>query len=122
MLKPLLKTTAGAFAALCLSTAALAQQDTTRIIVPFAAGGPIDVSARVLAEAVKDDLGTVIIENKPGAGSNIGVDYVAKSKPDGKTIGISTLASQDRKSTRLNSSHVAISYTVFCLKKKNKHK
>src|SRR5690625_7223566 len=93
MLKPLLKTTAGAFAALCLSTAALAQQDTTRIIVPFAAGGPIDVSARVLAEAVKDDLGTVIIKNKPGAGSNIGVDYVYKSKLADKTIGMSTLIS-----------------------------
>ncbi|HLR30209.1 MAG TPA: tripartite tricarboxylate transporter substrate binding protein [Paenalcaligenes sp.] len=80
-------------AVLCVSSVAIAQQDTTRIIVPFAAGGPIDVSARVLAEAVKDDLGTVIVENKPGAGGNIGVDYVAKSDPDGKTIGIATLAS-----------------------------
>ncbi len=92
MLKPFLKSTVGVFTALCVSSAAWAQQDTTRIIVPFAAGGPIDVSARVLAEAVKEDLGTVIIENKPGAGGNIGVDYVAKSKPDGKTIGIATLA------------------------------
>ncbi|HLS16532.1 MAG TPA: tripartite tricarboxylate transporter substrate binding protein [Paenalcaligenes sp.] len=93
MFKPVLKSTAGVLAALCVSTVALAQQDTTRIIVPFAAGGPIDVSARVLAEAVKEDLGTVIVENKPGAGGNIGVDYVAKSDPDGKTIGIATLAS-----------------------------
>src|SRR5690625_2497826 len=93
MFKPVLKSTAGVLAALCVSTVALAQQDTTRIIVPFAAGGPIDVSARVLSEAVKEDLGTVIVENKPGAGGNIGVDYVAKSDPDGKTIGIATLAS-----------------------------
>lgn len=93
MLKPFLKSTVGVLTALCVSSVALAQQDTTRIIVPFAAGGPIDVSARVLAEAVKEDLGTVIVENKPGAGGNIGVDYVAKSKPDGKTIGIATLAS-----------------------------
>src|SRR5690625_3957623 len=94
MLKPVLKSAVGVVAALCFSTtAAWAQQDTTRIIVPFAAGGPIDVSARVLAEAVKEDLGTVIVENKPGAGGNIGVDYVAKSDPDGKTIGIATLAS-----------------------------
>ncbi len=93
MFKPVLKSTAGVLAAMCVSTVALAQQDTTRIIVPFAAGGPIDVSARVLAEAVKEDLGTVIVENKPGAGGNIGVDYVAKSDPDGKTIGIATLAS-----------------------------
>src|SRR5699024_2157034 len=93
MFKPFLKSTVGVMAVLCVSSVAIAQQDTTRIIVPFAAGGPIDVSARVLAEAVKDDLGTVIVENKPGAGGNIGVDYVAKSDPDGKTIGIATLAS-----------------------------
>lgn len=94
MLKPLLTSTAGVFAVLCMSaTPALAQQDTTRIIVPFAAGGPIDISVRVLADAVKEDLGTVIIENKPGAGGNIGTDYVAKSTPDGATIGIATLAS-----------------------------
>ncbi|HLR83227.1 MAG TPA: tripartite tricarboxylate transporter substrate binding protein [Paenalcaligenes sp.] len=93
MFKPFLKSTVGVMAALCVSSVAVAQQDTTRIIVPFAAGGPIDVSARVLAEAVKEDLGTVIVENKPGAGGNIGVDYVAKSDPDGKTIGIATLAS-----------------------------
>lgn len=93
MFKPTLRRTVVAVAALCLSGAALAQQNVTRIIVPFAAGGPIDVTARVLAERVKDELGTVIIENKPGAGGNIGSDYVAKAKPDGKTIGIATLAS-----------------------------
>jgi len=93
MFKPTLRRTVVAVAALCLSGAALAQQNVTRIIVPFAAGGPIDVTARVLAEGVKDELGTVIIENKPGAGGNIGSDYVAKAKPDGKTIGIATLAS-----------------------------
>ena len=38
-----------------------------RLIVPYAAGGPIDVTARFLAERVKDSLGTVIIENRPGA-------------------------------------------------------
>src|SRR5699024_12178687 len=93
MFKPFLKSTVGVMAALCVSSVAAAQQDTARIFVPFAAGVPIDVSARVLAEPVKEDLGTVIVENKPGAGGNIGVDYVAKSDPDGKTIGIATLAS-----------------------------
>lgn len=63
-----------------------------RIIVPYAAGGPIDVTARVLAEKVKDSLGTVIIENKPGAGGNIGADAVAKAAPDGLTIGIAATA------------------------------
>lgn len=93
MFKPVLRRSVVAVAALCLSGAALAQQNVTRLIVPFSAGGPIDVSARILAEGVKDQLGTVIIENKPGAGGNIGSDLVAKAKPDGKTIGISTLAS-----------------------------
>ncbi len=63
-----------------------------RIIVPYAAGGPIDVTARLLAERVKDTLGTVIIENRPGGGGNIGADAVAKAAPDGLTIGISAVA------------------------------
>ncbi len=63
-----------------------------RLIVPYAAGGPIDVTARVLAEQLKDSLGTVIIENRPGAGGNIGADVVAKATPDGSVIGIAATA------------------------------
>ncbi len=63
-----------------------------RLVVPYAAGGPIDVTARILAERVKDVLGPVIIDNKPGAGGNIGADIVAKAPPDGLTIGISATA------------------------------
>ncbi len=63
-----------------------------RIIVPYAPGGPIDVTARLLAERVKDTLGTVIIENRPGGGGNIGVDAIAKAPPDGLTIGIAAVA------------------------------
>ena len=63
-----------------------------RLIVPYAAGGPIDVTARVLAERVKDSLGTVIVENRPGAGGNIGADAVAKATPDGSVIGIAATA------------------------------
>jgi len=82
-----------AVAALSASTA-LAQGAARpiRLVVPYAAGGPIDVTARVLAERVKDSLGTVIIENKPGGGGNIGADAVAKAAPDGHTIGISAVA------------------------------
>ena len=69
-----------------------AQSRPIRIIVPYGPGGPIDVTARLLAERVKDSLGTVIIENKPGGGGNIGVDAVAKSTPDGTTIGIAAVA------------------------------
>lgn len=78
------------------STLALAQITPSakpiRIIVPYGPGGPIDVTARMLAERVKDTLGTVIIENKPGGGGNIGVDLVAKAAPDGNTIGIAAVA------------------------------
>ena len=66
---------------------------TMRIVVPFAAGGPIDLTARILAEAVKGSLGTVIVENRPGAGGNIGVSAVAKAPADGLTLGIATTAS-----------------------------
>jgi tripartite-type tricarboxylate transporter receptor subunit TctC len=69
-----------------------AQNKTIRLVVPYAAGGPIDVTARALAERVKDSLGTVIIENRPGAGGNIGADAVAKAAPDGLTIGIAATA------------------------------
>ena len=71
---------------------AFSQTRPIRIIVPYAAGGPIDVTARVLADRVKDSLGPVIIENRPGGGGNIGADVIAKAAPDGFTIGISALA------------------------------
>jgi tripartite-type tricarboxylate transporter receptor subunit TctC len=69
-----------------------AQGKPIRIIVPYAPGGPIDVTTRALAERVKDTLGTVIIENRPGAGGNLGADLVAKAAPDGLTIGIAATA------------------------------
>ncbi len=75
-----------------LPATAQAQSRPLRIIVPYAAGGPIDVTARVLAERVRDALGPVIIENKPGGGGNIGADLVAKAAPDGLTLGIAALA------------------------------
>jgi tripartite-type tricarboxylate transporter receptor subunit TctC len=62
------------------------------LIVPYAAGGPIDATARILAEGVKNSLGTVIVENRPGAGGNIGADVVAKATPDGSVIGIAATA------------------------------
>jgi len=73
-------------------SAVQAQSKPIRLIVPYAAGGPIDITARALAERVKDTLGTVIIENRAGAGGNIGADAVAKAAPDGLTIGIAATA------------------------------
>jgi tripartite-type tricarboxylate transporter receptor subunit TctC len=81
-----------AAASFALSAPAWAQGKPIRIIVPYAPGGPIDVTARALAERVKDSLGTVIIENRPGAGGNLGADLVAKAAPDGLTIGIAATA------------------------------
>ena len=69
-----------------------AQTKPIRLIVPYAAGGPIDVTARVLAERMKDSLGPIIVENRPGAGGNIGADVVAKATPDGSVIGIAATA------------------------------
>lgn len=69
-----------------------AQARPIRLIVPYPPGGPLDVMARALADRVKDSLGTVVIENKPGAGGNLGADAVAKATPDGLTIGIGAVA------------------------------
>jgi tripartite-type tricarboxylate transporter receptor subunit TctC len=80
--------------ALAASTA-LAQAPSTRpirLIVPYPPGGPLDAVARLLADKVKDSLGTVVVENKPGAGGNLGADLVAKAAPDGHTIGIGAVA------------------------------
>ena len=64
-----------------------------RIIVPFAPGGGTDLIARTLGQGMTKELGqSVIIENKPGAGTVIGTDLAAKSPPDGYTLVIATLA------------------------------
>jgi tripartite-type tricarboxylate transporter receptor subunit TctC len=84
-----------ALAALCLAGACgigQAQTKPIRLIVPYAAGGPIDVTARILADGVKHSLGPVVVENRPGAGGNIGADVVAKATPDGSVIGIAATA------------------------------
>ena len=60
---------------------------TVRIIVPFAAGGPADVYARALAQRLQESVGqSFIIDNRPGAGSIIGTDIVAKAPADGYTL------------------------------------
>ncbi len=60
---------------------------TVHLIVPQAAGGPSDVLGRTVAQKLSESLGkSVIIDNKPGAGGNIGTDATAKAKPDGYTL------------------------------------
>ncbi len=63
-----------------------------RLIVPYPPGGPLDIVARALAEKVKDSLGTVVVENKPGAGGNLGADLAAKAAPDGNTLVMGAVA------------------------------
>lgn len=64
-----------------------------RFIVPYPPGGPLDTTARLLAEKVRPALGQqVIVENKSGAGGNIGADLVAKAAPDGYTLVMGAVA------------------------------
>lgn len=62
-----------------------------RIVVPFVPGGPVDVMARVLGEQFAKSMGqTVVVDNRPGAGGNIGSAQVAESTPDGYTLMLAT--------------------------------
>jgi tripartite-type tricarboxylate transporter receptor subunit TctC len=70
----------------------LAQARPIRLIVPYPPGGPLDIVARALADKVRDSLGTVIVDNRPGAGGNVGADAAAKAAPDGNTIVMGAVA------------------------------
>src|SRR5256885_8221072 len=84
---------------------------TTLFRSPYPPGGSTDVLARMMSQWFSEKMGqSFVIENKAGGGNNIGVEFVVKSAPE------------DRKSTRLNSSHLVISYAVFCLKKKKNNR
>ena len=79
-----------------LATGAQAQSTwpdhNIRLIIPYPAGGSTDVLARILAERMKDMFNqTFVIENRPGAGGNIGITALTTSAPDGYTIGAATV-------------------------------
>jgi len=75
------------FAALSSATAQTYPDRPIRIIAPFPAGGLVDVLARALSDEMSKSMGQpVIVENKPGAGGNIGAEVVAKAAPDGYTL------------------------------------
>jgi len=76
-------------AGLLFSTSVLAEypERPIHIIVPFAAGGSLDITARIIAEQLSIELKQpIIVDNKAGASGMIGMDYVAKAKPDGYTL------------------------------------
>lgn len=62
-----------------------------RLVVPFAPGGSSDTLARVIAPELSARLGQpIVVDNKPGAGGNLGIDFVSKAAPDGYTIGLAS--------------------------------
>ncbi|WP_424138053.1 Bug family tripartite tricarboxylate transporter substrate binding protein [Roseomonas chloroacetimidivorans] len=62
-----------------------------RLLVPFPPGGPVDLSARIVAQALSEELkASVVVENRSGAGGVVGTDAVAKAQPDGYTLGFSS--------------------------------
>jgi tripartite-type tricarboxylate transporter receptor subunit TctC len=84
---------AGVLAAPRLSVAQGYPNRTIRVIVPFAAGGPSDIIARIVADAIQPKLGqSVVIENRAGGGANIGIGAAARAEPDGYTLLITTSA------------------------------
>jgi tripartite-type tricarboxylate transporter receptor subunit TctC len=88
------------FLALCLAFAAPAfaqgyPQKPIRYVVPFPAGGIADVFARIIGARLGQDFGQpVVVENRAGAGGNIGADFVAKAPPDGYTILMGSIGTQ----------------------------
>ena len=84
---------AGASLGLTGARAASYPERPIKIIVPFAPAGPTDIMARVLTTHLGDALGgTVVIENKPGAGGNIGIGIAAHAEPDGYTLLVTSSA------------------------------
>ncbi|AOB30408.1 LacI family transcriptional regulator [Bordetella sp. H567] len=79
--------------AICASAAAQYPDRPVKLIVPYAPGGSADIVARMISDEWGKTLGRpVVIENRGGAGGNVGVDAVAKAAPDGYTIGLQTVS------------------------------
>src|SRR6476661_556297 len=85
-----------AAALLGIATTALAQptypNKPIRLVVPFPPGGAVDIMARILSDKMTQRLGQqIVIDNRPGANGNIGMDIVAKAPPDGYNAVIATV-------------------------------
>src|SRR5690625_406169 len=92
----------GAFVGLALTAVGLVAhandswpEHSITIVVPYPAGGAADHSGRALAQGLEKELGvTLIVDNRPGAAGNVGMGYVARSKPDGYTLGLGAIGTQ----------------------------
>lgn len=86
----LLKMGASCLLALSMAGTATADDAPIRLVVPFPPGGSTDIASRIIQPKLSELLGrTVIVENKPGAASQIATQYVVRSKPDGNTVLVS---------------------------------
>src|SRR4051812_38769766 len=90
-----------AIIAMCAATNAIAQgpndwpQRNITLVIPYPAGSGTDVPGRMIAQKLSDELGQpVVVENRTGASGTLGADFVAKSAPDGYTIGLVTGTTQ----------------------------
>jgi len=99
-MNPLFRTIVVVLAAACASFAVTSAAEaqpyptkTVRLVVPFPPGGSLDFAGRLIAQRLTEAWGQpVVVENKPGAGGNIGADLVAKAPPDGYTILLGALS------------------------------
>ena len=83
------RTTLAALALPAIARAQAYPDRPVRLVVPFPPGGPVDTAARILAQAMEPRLGQpMVVENRSGAGGSVGIDAVAKSAPDGLTLGL----------------------------------
>src|SRR5689334_221506 len=101
-------------AVLLLALSALAQAQSgypskpVKLVVAFPPGGSTDVTARLLASKLQDKWGQpVVVENRPGAGANIGTAFVAHAAPDGHTLLLATTALAISPSTYVNTGYDA---------------
>ena len=103
----------GAMVFLALHCSAVLAQEfpnkPIKVVIPYAPGGPSDIFGRLLFQKITENTGYLfIIENKPGASANIGIQYVAKSNPDGYTLLLSSSAFVINPSLIANSGYDAI--------------